>query len=190
MNTLLAGGDVEEAWKRYKEGVDKDWKNIASIDITGLWHLFGMKPQDRKYFSVAGHFLDPVKYSDILFGEPKILQHKASIVARLAKDWLFNENWRGKRFKNLAEIPTGVREFAEYLDPDTYVTYAPAKRKGTFLETHFTFPALFIHFVIGGSPIAFQNLLACISGEQDVLSGILNTLGIRQPRRKRKRGWN
>lgn len=190
MNTLLAGGDVEEAWDRYKEGVKDDWKNVAAIDITGLWHLFGMEPQNRKYFSVAGHFLDPVKYADILLGEPKILQHKASIVARLASDWLFNENWRGKRFKNLAEIPIGVREFAEYLDPDTYVTYAPEKRRGSFLETNFNFPAFLIHSLIGGSPIAFQNLLACLSGEQDVLSGISNTLGVRQPRRKRKRGWN
>jgi len=148
-----------------------------------------MKPQDRKYFSIAGHFLDPVKYSDILMGEPKILQYKMSIAARLTFDWLFNENWRGKRFKNLAEIPMGVKEFAEYLDPDTYVTYTPEKRRGTFLKTHFTWPAFLIHSMIGGSPIAFQNLLACISGEQDVLSGILNTLGIRQPRRKRKRGW-
>jgi len=188
-NVLLAGGDVEEAWDRYKTAVDKDWKNIAAIDITALWHLFGMKPQDRKHFSIAGHFLDPVKYADILLGEPKILQYKMSIAARLTSDWLFNENWRGKRFKNLAEIPTGVKEFAEYLDPDTYVTYAPEKRRGTFLKTHFTWPAFLIHSVIGGSPIAFQNFLACISGEQDVLSGILNTLGIRQPRRKRKRGW-
>ena len=149
-----------------------------------------MKPQDRKYFSVAGHFLDPIKYLiDIPFGEPKILQYKASIVARLVHDWLFGENWRGKRFKNLAEIPMGVKEFAEYLDPDTYVTYAPEKRRGPFLEKNFTVPAIFMHSVIGSSPIAFQNLLACISGEQDVLSGILNTLGIRQPRRKRKRGW-
>lgn len=188
-NILLAGGDVEEAWKRYEEAVDDDWKNIASIDITGLWHLFGMEPRDRKYFSVAGHFLDPVKYSDILMGEPKILQYKMSIIARMFKDWLFNENWRGKRFRNLGEIPTGMKDFAEYLNPDTYVAYAPEKRKGTFLETHFTWPAFLIHSVISTSPIAFQNLLACISGEQDVLSGILNTLGIRQPRRKHKRGW-
>jgi len=188
-NMLLAGGDMDETWERYKEGVEKDWKNIASVDITGLWHLFGMKPQDRKYFSIAGHFLDPIKYADILLGEPKILQYKMSIVARLFSDWLFNENWRGKRFKNLAEIPTGVKEFAEYLDPDTYVTYAPEKRKGPFYETLFTWPAFILHSMIGGSPIAFQNFLACISGEQDVLTGILNTLGIRQPRRKRKRGW-
>lgn len=190
MNMLLAGGDVEEAWKQYKEGVEEDWKNIAAVDITGLWHLFGMEPQNRKYFSIAGHFLDPIKYmTDLPFGEPKILQYKMSIVARLTFDWLFNENWRGKRFKNLTEIPTGVREFAEYLDPDTYVTYAPEKRRGTFFETHFTWPAFIIHSIIGGSPIAFQNFLACISGEQDGLSGILNTLGIRQPRTKRKRGW-
>jgi len=188
-NILLAGGDVEEAWKRYEESVGEDWKNIASVDITAIWHLFGQKPQNRKYFSVAGHFLDPAKYSDILLGEPKILQYKASMVARLVHDWMFNENWRGKRFKNLAEIPTGVGEFAEYLNPDTYVTYAPEKRKGTLLEKHFNLPAILLHNVIGGSPIAFQNLLACISGEQDVLSGILNTLGIRQPRTKRKRGW-
>ncbi len=187
MNVLMAGGDPEEAYKRWRKGVNKDWKNVASVDITPLWGLFGQKVQDRRYFSVAGHFLDPIKYSDVLLGEPKILQYKASIIARLVTDWLFNENWRGKRFKNLGEIPTGVTEFTDYLDPDTYVTYRPETKRGKFLTQHLSFPAFFIHSVIGSSPIAFQNLMAAISGEQDVMSSIFNTLGIRQPRTKKKR---
>ena len=123
----------------------------------------------------------------IPLGEPKILQYKASILMRLISDWLFNENWRGKRFKNVGEIPSGVTEFAEFLDPDTYVTYAPERKRGGILENNFSFPAFFIHSAIGSSPIAFQNLLATISGEQDWLTGMSNTLGIRQPRGKRKR---
>lgn len=186
-NILLAGGDIDEAWDRYTAGIEKDWKNIASIDITALWGLFGMKSQDRKYFSVVGHFLDPIKFMAIPLGEPKILQYKASILMRLISDWLFNENWRGKRFKNVGEIPSGVTEFAEFLDPDTYVTYAPERKRGGILENNFSFPAFFIHSAIGSSPIAFQNLLATLSGEQDWLTGVSNTLGIRQPRGKRKR---
>lgn len=189
MNVILAGGDIEEAYKRWQKGVKKDWKNIASVDITPIWNLFGQEPRDRKYFSISGHFLDPIKYTAIPLGEPKILQYKASMLARLFTDWLFNENWRGKRFKNLTEIPMGVKEFTDYFDPDTYVTYKPVKRRGEFFEEHFSFPAFFIHSLIGSSPIAFQNLLACISGEQDTLSGIFNTLGIRQPRTKRKRRY-
>ena len=187
MNVLMAGGDPEEAYKRWRAGVKKDRKNVASVDITPLWDLFGQKAQDRRYFSVAGHFLDPIKYSGILLGEPKILQYKASIVARLVRDFIYNENWRGKRYKNLGEIPTGVKEFTDYFNPDTYVTYRPEPRKGDLLTQHFSFVSFFIHSVIGSSPIAFQNLMAAISGEQDVMSSIFNTLGIRQPRTRKKK---
>lgn len=187
MNVLLAGGDAGEAHKRWKAGVDADWKNVASLDITPIYNLFGMNPRDRKYFSIAGHFLDPAKY----VADPyKSVQYKASMLGRMAKDLLFQENWQGKRFKNLAEIPLGVKEFTDYMNLDTYVTYKTPEEHGEFFKRHFSLPAYIMSEAIGSSPIAFQNLLAALSGEITAVDGVMNTLGVRQrkPRKKKGRG--
>jgi len=190
LNFALAGGDVEEAYKRWKQGVETDWKNIASVDITPLYDLFGRDPAHKRYFSVAGHFLDPIKYTGVLAGHGQAIQHKSSMLGRLFSDWIFNRNWQGKRYKNLSEIPLGVHDYLDYLDPNTYVTYRPKVRRGMREENYildsFSWPSFIMHALISSSPIAFQNLLAVTSGQIDAMDGVLNTLGARVRPRKQK----
>ncbi len=183
-NLVLAGGDPEDAYKKWKSGVGKKWTNIGAVDITPIYKAFGRPTGQRKYFSVAGHFLDPVKYAvSGVVGSGEAARHKMSLLGRASTDWLFSHNWQGKRFKSLTELEHDINKTVDLIVPGSYVTFKP-KHRGVQLDKpgfadEFEWPAYIMHTILSSSPVAFQNFLAAVSGEADYLDSIFSTLGMK-----------
>lgn len=163
----IGKGDIKRGWRELAYGsttASELTKMAFSIDVTPMYEFFAGRTAKRKYVSLFGHFMDPVKF---IRHPNKVLRHKQSIVAGMAWEFVNGEDWAGRRFTSLPEL----------LQHEGLSTYKSAYNEGVPIVDSW-----YISFVlaqlIGHSPVGTQNLISSISGETDYFDSILGTLGL------------
>ncbi|KKM86132.1 hypothetical protein LCGC14_1282050 [marine sediment metagenome] len=160
-NVIMAALDDDNAWERYQ----KAWKagNLRwlDVDVTPIYRALGGR-EDRKYFSVLGHFRDPLKFLVHPFRSAK---HKGSVLTRMSLDVASGQDWRGREFTSVTELfgGEGITKFtvggAGVLEPTQILS--------------------FLVYELGGTqPIQIQNAVGFLLGEVDAFDALTKSAGL------------
>jgi hypothetical protein len=179
-NLLLAAFDDEDFWERYKKAWEAGRLRWLDVDVTPLAKAVGdamttltgsdafqVKKGTRKYFSLIGHFRDPIKF---IVHPIRSAKHKASPTGRISIDLLTGTDWAGRAFTDLGEL-TGVA------DKDT---------KGRLVKWEFApgvtepsqVPSFLLYELRSAMPIQVQNTLAFLAGEIDFFDWWTKNIGM------------
>ena len=160
LSFLLSGGDIEELKKRYKKAWDSGNLKWTKVDITPIYKVLGGTSNRRKYFSIFGHFTDPMKF----MRDPiRSAHHKGSVVYSLFHEMFAGVDWKGHRFTDLRELT----------ETGKTVTWGPG---GTI--SFKKLPSFAISQLIGMQPVQIQNLVSWWLGEMESFDAIGNSLGL------------
>ena len=190
------GLDDEDFLDRFLIAWEAGKLRWLDVDITPIYRaklkLMGSKDKDaweaRKYFSIFGHFKDPMKFGSHL---PKSAKHKGSVLTRHVYEALSGEDWRGHRFTTLDEL-LGIDDKGRYKTTRAG-KYRKGQQKGGKMAGQLTtldytsgggpieysqMPSYFLSQIRGNMPIQLQELLGWISGEYDGMDALFRSLGI------------
>jgi len=169
LNLLLAGFDDDDFWTR----LQKAWKTgrlrWLDVDITPIYRGLGYKDDKRKYFSLIGHFRDPIKFIAHPFVSAK---HKASVFGRIMLDMAIGQDWAGRDFTTIGEL-LGITEEAKY--QGRLVRWGQGKAAPIEPEQ---FPSYMLYETRSSMPIPIQNAISFLSGELDAFDAITKSLGM------------
>ncbi len=203
-NYLMSLFDDERDFvERYKMA----WKNgkmrWMDIDITPLYRATGGKADKQKYFSLFGHFKDPIKFvAREKFKEPslkdvpdpvrsllKSAKYKGSVITRIFADGITGKDWKGSEFTTILELLGSD-------DKGVYVTsrkgkYEKGDPKGGKLKGELTkwsmggvkplgleqVPSFLIYEAKAATPIQVQNGIHYLLGQMDGFDAVLKGLG-------------
>ena len=159
-NVLLGGDDW---WENYKKAWKSGWNKLRwlDIDITPIYKLFGGETEARKYFSILGHFKDPLKFA---IDPVKAAHYKGSMVYGTIFEGITGEDWAGRTFTSVDEL----------LKTGETVKYAPFTAKP---QKYTTIPSYTIAQLKGSQPVQFQQLLSWWAGETEGFDAIANSMG-------------
>jgi len=197
-NVLLAALDDDDFLTRYKKAWKAGHFRWLDIDITPIYKMLGGKSEARKYFSLFGHFRDPLKF---LSHPIRSLHHKGSVVYGAFHEAMAGTDWRGQGFTALSEL-MGVDDKGLYLTKTK--THSPGESKGGRLAWKLTsygakkgpidisqIPSYALSQLIGVMPIQIQNLISMLTGQVSAFDGISRSLGLHTgttyPNRKKTR---
>ena len=162
LNFMLAGGDPERFLKNYERAWKEGNLRALDVDITPIYKAMGGDTRNRKYFSLIGHFKDPIKWA---LNTRKSIRHKASVGVGTAIEGLTGEDWAGRRFT----------AFSELISEGETVTWGKSESPVT---EHTMLPSFIINQLIGFTPIQVQNFMAAMSGEQEWFESVGNMMGL------------
>jgi len=167
--------DPKEILEKFVENFKKAWKagnlRFLEMDITPIYRAIGGKDANRRYFSIIGHFKDPIKFVTHPLRSGK---HKGSITFSFLFDCLSGTDWRGWRFT----------------DWDKLVKKGQATEYGTGKPIEFgQAPSYLVYKARNTIPAPLQYILSWATGEMEGFEAIGNALGlgIRRTYSKRKR---
>jgi len=197
LNFLIAGFDTEDdngkeisyidaVKRRYKKAWDKGYLRWLMVDVTPVYKAIGGGEGKRSYFSIFGHFLDPVKF---IAHPVRSAKHKSSVIGRAAFEALMGTDWRGREFTNWDEL-VGLDDKGVYKS-NRKGKYQKGDPKGGKLAGQLT------KFSLGGGgaveygqipsylatqgrqslPIQLQSMWSWLSGEMDGLNAMAKGLG-------------
>ena len=185
-NLLLNPDDLWETYKRaWREGKLR-W---LDVDVTNLYRALGGKTQSRKYFSVFGHFKDPLKF---ITHPIRSIHHKGSVIYGFFHEALSGIDWAGRRFTTTSELLGVDKEKGEYKTTRKgyYKKGDPkwGKLKGKTVTWDFKgrgplsysqLPSFILNQTKGSQPIQIQNLLSWLAGEMEGFDALLKSAGLR-----------
>jgi hypothetical protein len=165
MNLLMAGLDDEDSIERFKKAWGNGGLKALSIDVTPAYKLFGGKKEVSKYISVAGHYEDMLKFVSHPW---RSAYHKSGILTKPVLNALRGENWQGKPYSGVTEIPE--HGFASWDNSKTGwpVLLAPSTALAWFGES----------IKHSGLPITAENLLGFLQGNSEGWDTFWNVAGI------------
>jgi len=109
-NLLMAAADEDDkdaigTWQRFIRNYHAAWKagkfRWLGVDITPIYRALGGKTKRRKYFSILGHFQDPLKF---LVHPIRSAHHKGSVLYKFFHEALTGVDWAGRRFTKADEL--------------------------------------------------------------------------------------
>jgi len=186
-NYLMAAFDDDDFVERYKKAWDAGWLRWLDVDITPLYKAMGGTGK-RKYFSILGHFKDPIKF---IVHPIRSAKHKSSVFARMIlSDLPTGEDWRGREFTSFSEL-IGMDDKGEY-KTTRKGKYKKGDPKGGKLKGSLTkfsiggggpveygqVPSYLLYELRSAQPIQVQNALAFLAGEIDGFDAISKSLGL------------
>ena len=195
-NLLMAAVDDDDettdgTLSRLMRNYRRMWKEgklrILEVDITPIYNALGGDSGARKYFSVAGHFRDPVKF---VLHPVQSAKHKGSTFTRIVSDSLTGTDWADRPFTSWDEL-LGVDDKGIYRtsgegrypgDPKggklagQTVSWSSTANDG--VVTASTVPSFVLNQARGIMPIPVQNLLAYFNGEMDGFDAITKSMGL------------
>jgi len=165
-NFVLAGGDIDEMLERYKMAWEAGNLKFLAVDITPIYESIyeglGLEPSgERKYFSLIGHFKDPIKF---IVDLPKAMHHKGSVVYSTGFEFFAGTDWAGRKFTTLGELIESGGETVTF-GPGSPVDYSQ-------------FPSYLISQLIGTQPVQIQNLYGWLTGEMEGFDAIAKSMGL------------
>jgi hypothetical protein len=183
-NLLLSAFDDDDFAERYRKAWETGRLRWLDIDITPIYKAMGGADDKRKYFSLLGHFRDPVKFVVHPFISMK---HKGSVVSRIMLDMMIGQDWAGRQFTTIGEL-LGITEDGK--NAGRLVKYS---RSGAKPIEPSQVPSYALYQVRSAMPIPMQNLIAFLGGELDAFDAITKSLGLmtattypeRKPKRKK-----
>lgn len=191
---------------RYKEAWKTGKLRWLDVDITPIYKMLGGKADKRKYFSLLGHFKDPIKFiaretikddkgkptsvPDPLRSLITSAKYKGSVSTRIIADGITGKNWAGREF-------TTISELFGWDNKGVYSTtrlgmYAAGEPKGGKLKGQLTkwsmegvkplgldqVPSYLIWEAKSNMPIQVQNAIAYLNGQADGFDAILKSAGV------------
>jgi len=181
-NMLMAVGDDEDNIERFR----KAWKagnfKWLGVDITPIYKLMGGKTEARKYFSLFGHFQDPMKF---ITHPVRSAHHKGSVLYRTFHEAMAGTDWRGHGFTTLPEM-LGVDDKGLYLTGRRRGQPKGGKLGGKVTafggKTGPIAPRQYLSYALtqmrGMQPVQVQNLLGWMQGEIEGFDAIGRSLGL------------
>lgn len=174
-NLVLAGFDDDSFWDRYQKAWKTGWLRWLDVDITPIYRALGGDDEKRKYFSILGHFRDPIKFLSKGTGAAR---SKLSVLGRFALEGATGRDWRDARFTTVAEL-LGID------DPERG---RGGKFKGQLTSTAYTsrrgpvkyseIPSFLTREGKGTLPIQMQAALDFLAGHIDAFDAITRSLGL------------
>jgi hypothetical protein len=182
-NLLLSAFDDEDFLERYKRAWKEGRLRWLDIDVTPIYKALGGQSDARKYFSLIGHFRDPVKF---MTSPGRSLKHKGSVVSRMMLfDFATGQDWAGRKFTTVGEL-MGISEDGKLAG--RLVKYG---RGGASPVEPSQLLSWFVYEGRQTMPIPIQNIAAFIAGEADAFDAITKSLGMMTsttyPERRKKR---
>ncbi len=177
--SIGAEDDDEKFFNKLKRawGTGNDWKKLRWLDadITNLYKALGGKSRDRKYFSILGHFKDPLKFATSTI---RSMHHKGSVLYKTFHEAFVGVDWAGRRFTTFPELlgvgsDLGMEE-AQELRGKT-VTWKRGEKGGVGPAR---LPSYLLSQARGLQPVQIQNLIAWSIGEMETFDAIANSLGL------------
>jgi hypothetical protein len=159
MNAILHGKDTPETYTKAWESGKLRWMDV---DITPIYKAFGGETEAKKYFSIIGHFKDPLKWA---LDPIKSAQYKGSIVFGTIYDAIAGEDWAGREFTTIQELLATGRTVRPKF------TFAP--KPGDYAKV----PSFLLNKLKGSQPIQVQQLLGWWAGETEGFDAIGRSLG-------------
>ena len=181
-NFLMAGGDLDEMAENFETAWEAGNYKWLTVDVTPLYKLFGGETQRRKYFSIIGHFKDPLKFFNPATSL-KAAHHKSSVFGSFIHEARTGADWAGRKFTTLEElIETG--ETVKF-GPGAPLNLSPFSKESQLYS-------FLLAQLIGTQMIQIQNLIGWLSGEMEGFDAVMNSLGLGvtstyEPERKLKR---
>jgi len=198
-NALMAGfeddddPESKDFWERYQAAWEEGNLRVLELDITPIYRGLGGQDQKRKYFSILGHFRDPIKF---IMHPGKSAKHKVSVLGGIGLEALEGSDWAGRPFTTYAEL-MGMDDKGQYKtsrrnrdgtwayrrgEPKggkmkgQTVSWRTESRKGAIgLEQ---LPSFMISQGNGLMPIQVQNMAAWLAGEMDGFDALTKSLGL------------
>ena len=161
-NYAMSGGNITEMIDNYKKAWESGNFNWMKVDITPIYKLFGGETERKKYFSVIGHFQDPIKF---IVHPIKSAKHKASITASMGLEALTGSDWAGRNFTT----------FEDLLKEGLTVKWG---RKSGPVD-YDQFPSYVLSQLMGTQPIQVQNFIGYLNGEMEGFDALLKSAGLR-----------
>jgi len=204
-NLLLALWDEDDDDKNYKDAVlrryrtawDKGYLKWMDVDITPVYRALGGDKDNKSYFSLIGHFRDPIKF---VLHPITSAQHKGSVFFRIMFETLKGTDWRGRPFTTWDEL-FGLD--AEKWSPNYKGVYKISNRKigyrtgdpkggklkGSLTKSKYQgrggpisyekIPSWMLHEIRQMTPIQVQNFIGYLTGELDGIEAIGKSMGLR-----------
>ena len=153
------------------------------MDITRAYRLAGGKSVERKYFSIFGHFKDPIKFAT---SPIKSAHHKGSMVYKTFFEAMAGVDWAQRRFTTMAEL-LGTDDKGVYKSSKKAgqpkggklrgqtVTFRPG-RKGPISKERI--PSFLLAQAKGSQPVQVQNLIAWLFGEMEAFDAVGQSMGL------------
>ena len=196
-NMLMAGWDDDEndpAGKDFFTRQQRAWKEgklrYLETDITPLAKAMGGQTDRRYYFSVLGHFRDPLKF---ILHPMRSAKHKGSPIASAAIEGIMGTDWGGRAYTTVPEL-LGTDDKGLYQRSGTRpdgTKYKKGDPKGGKLKGQTItwtgrggsleltqVPSFAIARAAGSMPIQAQNLLGWSLGEVDGFSAMAKSMGL------------
>ncbi len=186
----------EEVTDLYKKSFkDPERGNWLSVDVTPLYYRLtseeDLKEEEdvHKYFSVLGHFYDPVKF---ILDPFTSLKNKGSVITKIGAEAYTGTNWQGKRFTSLDEL-IGTDNKGVYMTSSKKYGYRVGDEKGGKLTGQLTrwkrtgdygsvkyeeLPSFMLNNIRGLMPIPVQNGLSFALGEISAFDAVSHGVGI------------
>lgn len=190
--------------RNYKQAWADGQMRWMDVNITPIYKALGGKADKRKYFSLLGHFKDPIKFvaretikEGKLKGIPdvpksliKSAKYKGSVLTRIIADGITGTDWAGREFTNLSEL-IGTDDKGEYVTTRKGA-YKKGDPKGGKLKGELTkwsmggaktlgieqIPSFLIHETQSNMPIQVQNGIKYLGGQMDGFDASLKSLGV------------
>ena len=170
-NVIMASMDDDDWWERYEKAWMAGNFRWLDVDITPLYKLFGGESEERRYFSIFGHFKDPIKF---IVHPIRSAKYKGSVIFGIFMEALTGADWSGRKFTTWKEL-FGLEGTKS--DPDKYKGKTVKYGTGRPLEIT-QLPSYFINQLIGSQPIQVQNFIGWLNGEMEGFEALANSMGL------------
>ncbi|MCF7835797.1 MAG: Eco57I restriction-modification methylase domain-containing protein [Candidatus Marinimicrobia bacterium] len=174
-NLLLSIGgdddDDEEFLKKYRMAWDAGNFKWLDVDITRTARLTGYKGEERKYFSIFGHFKDPLKF---MIHPIRSAHYKGSVMYSFFQELLTGTDWSGRKFTTWQELfgLVGTEK-----DQEKYKWQTVKYGTGRPLEIK-QIPSFLASQLIGAQPIQVQSMIGWMSGEIGGFEAVTTSIGL------------
>jgi len=195
--------DTLEAFqRRYIEAWEAGHLRWLDVDITPVYKALDIKAdkeghKKKGYFSIVGHFRDPLKF---IINTSRSAKHKQSVPVRIFEEFFSGTNWQGRAFTSYDELlgfddmelpggrPKDVYKKSGYR-PDGSM-YIAGESKGGKLTGQLvkwgkgqpinlnTLPSYTISQLKNIQPVQVQNAISYLSGEMDGFTALMKSLGM------------
>ena len=185
LQMMLAGLDDKDFLWRLQRAWKEGKLRWLDLDITPLYRALGGTDEKRKYFSLLGHFRDPLKF--IVRPGPSA-KHKSSVLGRFDLDFATGTDWLGRPFTTLSEL-LGIDDKGVYKthrdgewdvgDPKGGKLKGRLVRKSGRMHVveYEQLPSYVLYEARSSMPIPVQAALSALAGEIDGFDAVLRSAG-------------
>lgn len=194
-----SNNQFENMVDRYKRSWDEGGLNWTKLNISPLAHAFGAPANKDYYFSIFGHYTDPIRLAasavDLKGGSGlKFFLNKGSVIVKTGKEALTSQDWKGQEYTTIDQL-LGIDDDGQYQKfvkaTDKHEAHYPGDDKGGQLSgktTAFKFgsahplnlpqiPSFVIDEVIGMMPTQIQGIWQYGQGQTDGFTTMSNFFG-------------